>query len=203
MGKDKALLPFGAETLAIRAYRLLEAVCSEVVVVRDPTLGFPIAGARMEGDRFPGCGPLEGLASGLEAIQAERAIVLACDMPFASVSLLRYLLAFEPAAEVVIPATPRGLEPMLAVYARRVLPVLRAQLAGGARRMADLLAVVEPKLVPYEALLKIDPSGRAFWNLNAPDAYQSALNSLEAEGMTDPVYSRDEAVPAIPKEQDE
>lgn len=185
MGQDKALLPFGADPLALRAYHLLEAVCSEVVVLRDPALGFPVAHARRVSDRFPGCGPLEGLASGLEAIEAERALVLACDMPFVPLELLRYLLAVYPAADAVIPESPQGLEPMLAVYAQRVLPVLREQLARGARRMLDLFTVIEPQRVPHEALRQFDPSDRAFWNLNSPESYRSALNSLAAEGISE------------------
>ncbi|HEY9854197.1 MAG TPA: molybdenum cofactor guanylyltransferase, partial [Stenomitos sp.] len=79
MGRDKALLPFGAEALAERLYHVLASTCSEVVVIRDPAKGFPVPEARVIGDRHPDRGPLEGIATGLEQIRADRAIVVACD----------------------------------------------------------------------------------------------------------------------------
>jgi len=178
MGQDKALLPFGTEALAERLYRVLEATCSEVVVIRDPQKGFPVAGARVVGDRYPDRGPLEGIATGLEQVQAERAVVVACDMPFVGRDVLTFLQAFDPEASLVIPRTERGLEPLLAVYARHLLPELRRLLDAGERRIRAIAEGLSYRELPMSLLADIDPDGRAFWNLNHPEAYQAALRAL-------------------------
>lgn len=181
MGKDKSLLPFGAEHLAERIYRKLAAVFPEVVVVTNRPEDFPVAGARMVGDRYPNRGPLEGLASALEALQGEGALLAACDMPFLSPELLAYLSAQELDADAVVPMSPRGPEPFLALYSRRLLPTAREILDRGERRMASLLSAVAVREIPCEVLGGHDPGARSFWNINRPEDYQAALAVWEAE----------------------
>lgn len=182
MGRDKALLPFGPEPIAERLYGILAGCASDVVVVRDPHQGFPVAGARLIGDRHPGRGPLEGIATGLEHIACERAVVVACDMPFVDRAVIERLACLDPEADLVIPRTERGLEPLLAVYARRLAPAMRQVLEAGERRIQAILALSPAREVPARSL---DPSGRAFWNLNHPEDYRSALASLD-EGPCPP-----------------
>lgn len=179
MGRDKALLPFGTEVLAERLYRMLSATCSEVVVVRDPARGFPVPDARLVADRHLDRGPMEAVATGLEALAADRALVVACDMPFVTPGVLARLMAVDPASPLVIPRTERGLEPLLAVYSRSVLPVLRRHLEAGERRLQQVLEHVPHRELPASALLDLDPDARCFWNLNHPEAYDRALRELE------------------------
>lgn len=179
MGRDKALLPFGDAPVGARLYHLLATTCSEVVVVRPPELGFPVPGARLVGDRHPGRGPLEAIATGLEHVGAPRALVLACDMPFVGAEVVRFLQRQDPAAGLVVPRTERGLEPLLAVYARALLPRIRQLLASGERRLQALCADVPCVEVPSASLEGLDPAGRTFWNLNRPEEYAAALEAPE------------------------
>lgn len=174
MGRDKAALRLGARTLAELAHAALSAVCAELVVVTWDGADAPLAGARIIGDHHPGRGPLEGVASGLEALGTERAIVLACDMPFATPALLAHLASLAPGAEAVVPVTADGPQPLLAVYARRTWPALRALLDGGERRMGAWLATLDVAWVEATALAPYDPDGRAFWNLNRPEDLAAA-----------------------------
>lgn len=180
MGQDKALLPFGPEALAARLHRLLEASCAEVVVVRSPERGFPVPHARLVADRYPDRGPMEGLASGLEALEAERALVVACDMPFLTSKVLERLMAFDPAAPAVVIRSERGLEPLLGVYARAVLPELRRMLESGERRLRAFLASLAVTELPASALADLDPEGLTLRNLNHPETYQEALRAFES-----------------------
>lgn len=181
MGRDKALLPFGTEVLAERLYRMLAATCSEVVVVRDPARGFPVPGARLVADRHPDRGPMEAVATGLEQIRADRAIVVACDMPFVTEGVVRFLQDFDPGACLVVPRTDRGLEPLMAVYARDLAPELRRLLAAGERRLRVITERIPFRELPVALLADLDPEGRAFRNLNHPEAYQAAIRDLASE----------------------
>ena len=82
-------------------------------------------------DLQPGHGALGGLYTALSAAKYPFVAAVACDMPFASRSLFEYELDFiiKTEADVVIPTTPEGLEPLHAVYRRETcLPVIQAAL---------------------------------------------------------------------------
>ena len=69
MGRPKALLPFGSESLVERVVRRMAAVSDEVIVVSGPHLGLPplAAGVRVVEDEEPLEGPLSGIRYGLRA----------------------------------------------------------------------------------------------------------------------------------------
>ncbi|MNK43989.1 Molybdenum cofactor guanylyltransferase [compost metagenome] len=179
MGRDKSRLPFGDGPLASRVFEALSTVFPSVVVVTQQP-DFPVAGARCVKDRHPGHGPLEGLASGLEALGSERALLAACDMPFLSTSLLRHLADQRDDADAIVPCSRRGPEPLLAVYSRRILPSLRTYLEEGNRSAMAFLEILHAREIPFDEVRRFDPEGRSFRNLNRPEDYAAALRELEA-----------------------
>ena len=86
MGRDKASLPFGAETLLERVLRSVATVTSEVVVAGAPAQVMP-PGIRVSADTWPGDGPLPALldASVLERSRVEHAQLGARVCPAANV----------------------------------------------------------------------------------------------------------------------
>ena len=96
MGRDKALIDFQGQPIIAHVIAALRALTNDIVVVsnRSDVYG-PLGaswGARVVADYDPPCGPLGGIAAGLQAMDAEVAIVVACDMPFLNVALLRWLI---------------------------------------------------------------------------------------------------------------
>ena len=93
-------------------------------------------------------------------------------MPFVSGALFELLLEVQQRedADVVIPRTAEFLEPMHAVYRRApVLDAIRAALARGEQRMISYLSSVRAREVGEDAWQRVDPTGRAFFNVNTPD----------------------------------
>jgi molybdopterin-guanine dinucleotide biosynthesis protein A len=174
MGRDKSLLPFGDVPLAVKVYETLGMVFPSVVVVSRQS-EFPVAGATCLADRHPGNGPLEGLASALEAGEAPRVLLAACDMPFLHPDLLRHLAQQADDADAIVPCSPRGPEPLLGIYARRALPTLRSFLAEGNRSAMRFLERIPTRLLAFEEVRRFDPDGASFRNLNHLEDYQEAL----------------------------
>src|SRR5262245_55084723 len=102
MGRDKAVLAFGSETMLARVVRLVREVADDVVLVARE--GQPLPGG-FEAVRDPaeGLGPLAGIAVGLGAIRGEHAFVAACDMPLLRPALAQRLVELSQGVEACVP----------------------------------------------------------------------------------------------------
>jgi molybdopterin-guanine dinucleotide biosynthesis protein A len=178
MGRDKALLPFGATTLIERVAARLREACRGIVVVADNAGPYEALGLRTVPDALPERRSLVGIYTAL--LQAEDPVfVCGCDMPFLCPALIRYMGGLAQVADVVIPRV-RDYEPLHAVYTRACLePITRVLAADG--RNADLLRAVRTAVLEADELRRFDPDLRSLVNLNTPEEYAAALRSAAHE----------------------
>jgi molybdopterin-guanine dinucleotide biosynthesis protein A len=190
MGRPKAALPFEGEPLLARVVRRIAPVCRRIVVAAAPDQELPAlpASVLVARDARPGCGPLEGLAAGLEALGAEveAVLVTTTDAPFVEPRLaarLDELRREGPGApwEAAVPLVDGRAQPLMAVYASSVGAIVRALLAED-RRRATLVAerartrfVGEAELYEDAELAAVDPGRRALRGVNTPEEYEAAL----------------------------
>ena len=182
LGRDKALLELGGQTLLARAVAALEAVVGEVIIVGPPERAEHAHGVRVVPDAYPGTGPLGGIATALEATATPRVLVVACDMPFLDPRLLSWLCHVDPNADITVPRANGQTEQLHAVYHRRALPIMRTQLASGDYRIDRLFVRVRVRFVEEAELRAIDPELRTFLNINTP-ADLEAAECLLAAGL--------------------
>jgi molybdopterin-guanine dinucleotide biosynthesis protein A len=181
LGRPKALLPFGAETLIERVVRRLAAGSSEVVVVVGPHVRLPPLPdpVRVVEDEIPLQGPVAGIAYGLAAARTPLAFVCGCDHPFLEPEIARLLVertCDRNGAVVVSAGVP---QPLLAVYRKGVATIATAMLASGERRAARLVELARLVEVSEEDLLAIDPAGLSLFDVDTPQAYREALARLD------------------------
>ena len=174
LGTDKALLELDGESLLSRAVRKAAALSDDVIVVTNNPETYEHLGlaARFVPDDQPGEGALMGVYSGLKAAAHESALAVACDMPFFSVPLLRYMLPKIARYAVVIPRFDSMLEPLHAIYGRRCLPFMAALLAQGRRQIISFLGDVEVYYVEEPTIARFDPLHLAFLNVNTMADWQ-------------------------------
>lgn len=180
MGRDKATLVLAGQTLAARALERLRPACAEVVVA-DGGRGV-VPGARSVPDG-PGRGPAAGLLGAARAAPGRALLVLACDLPLVPVALLAALAATpeRPAADVALPRTPRGPEPLVARYSPRALAVLAAQVERGDFALRSLLErdALGVAYLEGEPLARFGDPERFLANVNTPaDLARIAAGSL-------------------------
>ncbi len=177
LGRDKArvrLAPSG-ETLVESAVRRLGEVCVEVVLAdRGRRL---LAGVSSIAD-----GPGEGPAAAILGVAAARSgrslLVLACDLPWVPVALLRRLLE-QPAADWVVPRWQSGLEPLAAHYRPRSLQLLAERVLRGQRALHPLAQAdgLRPYFLEGEQLAIYGSPSRVFLNINRPEDLARLRNS--------------------------
>jgi molybdopterin-guanine dinucleotide biosynthesis protein A len=142
-GRPKGLLEVGGETIVARWRRVFEELSVPCVLVGDyepyRRIGLPIIG-----DDPSATGPLAGLIAFLEYLTTEtdapwNGVVVACDMPYVSSSLVRKLVA-APSAVVVAPRVDDLWQPFFARYdAPRALEAARSFASRGERKLQRLL----------------------------------------------------------------
>ncbi|UCF10824.1 MAG: molybdenum cofactor guanylyltransferase [Candidatus Bipolaricaulota bacterium] len=167
MGRPKHTLRVGGARILDRIHRRLGARFAETLVVGGDGVTAP-TGARYVPDRWLDHGPLGGIATGLSAMRAELALVVACDMPDIRPGLVDLLLSYGDGVDAVVPVVRGYDEPLLAVYHRRCLEPAARLLGAGIRPVRALYDTVAVHRVPDRDLRRVDPDLRSFTNLNCP-----------------------------------
>ena len=170
-GLDKGLITFRGVPLALRTVRLLAGIFEEVVLVTNSAEGYPGLpdGVLLTGDQFPGQGPLAGIHAGLARSSRQAAFCVACDMPFLSTGLIRRLAGRfrQLDCDVLLPRVGGEVEPLHALYHRRLLPQMERLLADG---QGNSVRRLFPQAhTEYLELADTARVRRIFTNLNTPE----------------------------------
>ena len=177
MGQDKVWLPFGPETMLQRVVRLVGEAVGPVHVVCAAGSRLPelLADARIIRDRRPDRGPLEGLASGLAAMdeQCDAVFVTSCDVPLLTPQFIRRMVDLLGTSDIAVPHFDGRSHPLAAVYRRGVLPHAERLLAADQLRLTRLLDEAPTRLVGPEELLDVDPKLGSLRNVNSPEDYRA------------------------------
>ena len=187
MGRDKASLPFGDETLLARTMRLIAEIVprDQMVLVAAAKQELPALpwAATVVRDRAADQGPLPAIIEGLAALPANvsAAFVSACDAPLLKSAFVEELFAaLELGAHAVVPGDGERLHPLTAVYRPSCVAALRATLDEGGASLQRALrsSGFRLKELPAEQLRCVDPELRSLLNCNTPEEYQAALALL-------------------------
>ena len=169
MGRDKALLPWGGADLLDHALARLRAVASDVRILCGPEERYRDRGLPVERDLVRGAGPLAGILTGLLAAAGRPGLFLAVDLPHVPVALLARLVERAEGCDAVVPVSPRGPEPLCAVYGPRCLEPIRGRVAAGDLKMTAFWPDVRVLELGAAELAAFGDPGDLFRNLNAPD----------------------------------
>ncbi|MGH9886047.1 MAG: molybdenum cofactor guanylyltransferase [bacterium] len=195
MGSPKAWLDFGGEPLLARVVRTVRRACAPVIVVAAPGQDVPPLPPDVPIARDPieGRGPLQGIAAGLHALLEspprsegiDAAFVTSTDAPFLAPALIARLAALRGNDhDIAVPHTDDHFHPLTAIYSPTCLAHIEALLAADRRRPFFLFERVRtiicdaPTLLADPDLAAADPALRSFENLNTPDDYARAVQSL-------------------------
>jgi molybdopterin-guanine dinucleotide biosynthesis protein A len=177
MGEDKALKTFLGRPLIQRVVERLSPIGDEVIVTTNRPEAYTFLNLPLFPDLKPGRGALGGLYTAIASATHPFVAVVACDMPFASASLVeaasQLLLAEE--ADVVIPRSDEGYEPFHAVYRRATcLPAIESAIAADQWRMVAWFPQVNVYTLTSDEVKRYDLLGLAFWNVNTPEEFAEA-----------------------------
>ena len=165
-GVNKALLDVGGLPIVERILGSLGPLVSERVLLANDSALAQLDGVRVVYDPEPHAGVLPALAAGLAAASGELCLAVACDMPFVTVPLLRYLLSLAPGVDAVVPRTKRGYHPLCAVYTAACQTPVTRRLASGQLTMIGLLDDLQVRAVAPDEFERFGGSERLLANVN-------------------------------------
>lgn len=186
MGVDKTLITIDGRALVSRVCDAVGTVCEKTMVVTNHPE--KLADAELPAnvtvivDEVPHQGPLGGLVAALKSATTEWVALVAADMPHLEPDILRALWEVRNGADAVIPATPKGLEPLLAIYrVEACLKPAREVMETGRRRVVAILPHIKVIEVPVEDLRSADPLLRSLVNINTPSDLVNLRDDIKAD----------------------
>ncbi len=182
-GRNKAFLKIGDRTFIEHQIERLKRVFKEVIIsARIPDL-YSHLNLPIVTDIIPDKGPLGGIYSGLTKASSFFSFVIACDMPFVNLELIKYLkkqtLQHAHDYDVIVPQSERGPEPLHAFYSKNCIEPIRKKLDSDELQLTDFLSGVKVRVVTLEEVKHIENVYNALVNLNTEEDYRIAGLLLE------------------------
>ncbi len=182
LGRDepKGQLVLAGRTLLARARATLEALVDVVVVSAPQHMVLAIPDASRVSDPVGVEGPLAGLVAALTSRPFTRAVVLAVDLPFASVAALSALGEQLMPGDDAVLAAPAGIpQPLAAWFAPSATAPLAAALAAGERSVTRAVLALRTRVLDSDALAGMPDGEDAYFNLNTPADLAEAVRRCE------------------------
>jgi len=173
MGRNKALMTLGGKTLISRVLETLTRICDDLIISANDLLPYASLPARVVPDVIPDRGALGGIHAGLKSMRNEKALVVACDMPFLSLSLLRFMMVAASDYDVVVPRIDGYFEPLHAIYGVDCISPIERLIADGPRRIVALYDRVRVREVNEDQVRLFGADG-SFFNINTPQDWVMA-----------------------------
>lgn len=175
MGYEKALLQIGGRRIIEVVSSMLRQLTREVLIVSgNEDIYFPYCD-RVVKDIEPGRGPIGGIYTGLVSASSDRSLVVACDMPFVSLSLGRLLAGATDGYDIVVPKYRGYPEPLFAVYSKTCIEPICKQIARCDYRVTGFYKDMRVKYIEEDMMRQVESQlERAFFNVNTPADLEKA-----------------------------
>jgi len=135
-------------------------------------------GLPMYGDLVPAKGSLGGIYTAIHYSPGMYTFVIACDMPFVSADLVRYMIGLGAQGEydVIVPRVDNYPQGLHAIYSKACLEPIRRNLDVDRLKVISFYDAVDVRVryVDEREYRLYDSDGRALQNINTPDELAEA-----------------------------
>ncbi|MCE5259521.1 MAG: molybdenum cofactor guanylyltransferase [Chloroflexi bacterium] len=171
IGQDKATLLLEGVPLIQRGVSTALQLSDDVICVARADQDITVKGAAVVHDPPGNRGVLPAIFVGLEHARNDWVFLMACDMPFIQLPLVRYMLSLRQEYTIVVPKLSVGLEPFHALYHRKVVPSLRTAIAQNKMRVISFYTGQNIREVSENEIKLYDPHLISFFNINTADDF--------------------------------
>ena len=168
-GSPKAFAKLGEQYFYERAMDALASCCAEVFVVTRPEQMqcFPSSvNVKTDLARYAGLGPLAGILSVMESVEADRYAVLPCDMPHVNSRAMTKLLVHHEKGVTAVISDGRY-HPLVSIWDGQLKSAVKKALLNDQLSVMKLLSSQEAVWINGNSLT--DDENRMFMNVNTPE----------------------------------
>lgn len=177
MGSNKAFLKLKDKPFIEHQIELLRKIFNEIAISANIPAEYNYLNLPIIKDIYPDKGPLGGIHAALVNSSSFYTFVLACDMPFVEIGLIKHLKSLIRGYDVVLPESKHGLEPLHAFYSKNCIAPIKRELDKNNLRIISFFPQVNVKVVNLDSLTSPDKFKNSIKNLNtAKEYYESAKN---------------------------
>lgn len=176
MGRNKAFLKLKGKTFIEHQVDLLREIFDKIIISANTPSEYEYLNLPVFKDIFPEKGPLGGIYTGLINSSSFYTFMLACDMPFVEVELIRHLKSLTEGHDVVVPQSNRGLEPLHAFYSKNCIEPIKREIDRNKLRIISFFPEVNVKIVKLDSLTSSKSFKHSIKNLNTVKEYENAKN---------------------------
>ena len=153
---------------------MMKKLFNELFIVTNQPGDYAYLGVPLLGDIYDVRGPMTGVFTALLNSPNPWVFITACDMPFLNKALIGYMASKRERYDAVVPESPGGtgrdrMEPLFALYSRRLLASMEKALHDSKRGLKDFLNNKRVHYIRTSETIKFDPQARSFVNLNTPE----------------------------------
>lgn len=177
MGQDKALIKLGTRPLLAQICTLAQECATQVYVVTpwsEKYRDLLPSHCQLIPEEIRHEGPLRGFALGLQYVKQEWVLLLACDLPLLTASVVKqwcqYLPTVSKNAIALLPNSPKGWEPLCGFYRRSCLSLITTYLEEDGKSFQSWLSNHTVQELPVS-------DRRVLFNCNTPEDLKKMLNT--------------------------
>lgn len=175
LGRDKAWEDVGGQRIIDRVIGALQSSCHEVLIIgdrpeRQNELSLPKC-IQYRSDDLKGRGSIGGLYTGLKASDTLWSLVVACDMPFISRELIRFMLSIisKNRCDAIVPVINGRYQPTHALYNSTCIPFIEKNISSGNFRMDSYFDEIYLEEISEDVINSIQGAELSFFNVNTED----------------------------------
>ena len=180
LGRDKAFEPIGNLPLIQRVLSQVSQISRHTIVVandkkRETQLS-GLDGISISIDKYPDTGSLGGIFTGIHASTTDWTFVVACDMPFLNIKLIRYIMSLKEGYDAVVPVIDGSPEPIHSIYSKDCLEHIEEKITNNELKITGFFDKISVRYVNESAINEFDPDHLSFLNVNNEEDLEKAIN---------------------------
>ncbi len=177
MGKNKALLELGDKKIIYHLIETLRPICNEIILsTNNQELDF--LPHKHVADKQVNLGPIAGFQSTLSESSTTDNLIISCDTPFISTTLLSHLLEKSENYDVVLPSFNNHLQPMIGYFNKNFLKIIDKQIYAGNIKPINIFENANMLKVEITKDMEFYKD-YLFFNINTKEQYEVAKRIYE------------------------
>ena len=167
MGEDKSLMKLNGKSLVEYSIDALRPFCDKVIISSNNP-HYEFTGCEVWPDELSDQAPVIGIYSCLKRSDTELNIILSCDMPLMSTSMIGFLLAKSADYDITVPIHENGqIEPLCGIYKKSSSGILKDFIDKGNYRLNECIRSAYSQFIPVDSQIPCN-TPNIFLNINTP-----------------------------------